>query len=545
MKNFLLKLTAHNINPFEVAATMTSLLGVKVSKTTLKKDIEEHPDYPSLLSISDVFNNFGINNVAVRFDPQKFTKIPVPFICQIKSPNKGPLDFTVIKSVDDKRTQCLDPKTSTWKFIDNELFLKQSSGIALLVEANENAGEEDYEKKIKEERQKRNITYATAVWFPLLMLLGVFLTVKNTTELLLTIAFFILTFIGAMIGFLLVFYELDQHNPLLQQICSAGKKTSCEAILQSKAAKIAGISWSAIGFSYFLGQLLMFLFLGVNNAPALFSMAWINVFALPYIIFSVYYQWQIAKQWCILCLSVQSILLMQFVVSFIAGWHSYIPIESISAELILKVLLIFTLPLFICVTTINALRKGKEGKIASNELQKIKHNSQIFDAILQNQRSVTQDPKGLGLILGNKNAPFKIIKVCNPFCNPCAIAHPMVDALLHNNPNIQVQILFPCFNKDDHRTPVVRHFLEIAKSNDENRLIQALDDWYLAENKDYEMLARKYPLNIKEEEHENQIDQMREWCDQMEISATPTFFVNNHKLPSTYQISDLKYFFSI
>jgi len=34
-----------------------------------------------------------------------------------------------------------------------------------------------------------------------------------------------------------------------------------------------------------------------------------NLLALPYIIFSVYYQWRVAKQWCVLCLAVQALLL--------------------------------------------------------------------------------------------------------------------------------------------------------------------------------------------------------------------------------------------
>ena len=36
----------------------------------------------------------------------------------------------------------------------------------------------------------------------------------------------------------------------------------------------------------------------------------INILALPYTIFSVYYQWRVAKQWCVLCLVVQGLLIL-------------------------------------------------------------------------------------------------------------------------------------------------------------------------------------------------------------------------------------------
>jgi len=80
-------------DPKPNGAERVNLLQVKISHSTLKKEIEEHL---SLLSISDVLNNYGIDNVTARFNRYKFINIPTPFITQIK----GDL-FTVAKEVDD------------------------------------------------------------------------------------------------------------------------------------------------------------------------------------------------------------------------------------------------------------------------------------------------------------------------------------------------------------------------------------------------------------------------------------------------------------
>ena len=83
---------------------------------------------------------------------------------------------------------------------------------------------------------------------------------------------------------------------------------------------------------------------------------------------------------------------------------------------------------------------------------------------------------------------------------------------------------------------------------------QALDDWYLAENKNYEAFAAKYPMNGELKRQEAKIETMKNWCDKTEIAFTPTFFVSvpnddgstrYYQLPEIYTVADLKYFFSV
>lgn len=59
-----------------------------------------------------------------------------------------------------------------------------------------------------------------------------------------------------------------------------------------------------VGFSYFLSNIIVVVFL----TDLISYYAIINIFALPYTVWSVWYQKFKAKQWCVLCLIVQLIL---------------------------------------------------------------------------------------------------------------------------------------------------------------------------------------------------------------------------------------------
>lgn len=68
-----------------------------------------------------------------------------------------------------------------------------------------------------------------------------------------------------------------------------------------------------------------------------------------------------------------------------------------------------------------------------------------------------------------------------------------------------------------------------------------MDDWYLADKKDYKVFAAKYPFNGEIEQQKKQIGKMKEWCKEAEITFTPTLFINGHRLPENYKIEELKY----
>jgi hypothetical protein len=223
----------------------------------------------------------------------------------------------------------------------------------------------------------------------------------------------------------LLWYEIDKSNPLLQKVCTGIVKGNSNAILTGKQAKVfSWLSWSEVGFFYFAGSLLTLLF--VPNTIIL--LAWLNMFALPYTMFSVYYQWRVAKQWCVLCLAVQALLVVGAVNVIASNFLFSLP--QFSFLLIANSLLLFLLPALLWFTIKPYILSLQQAKNTKREYLRIKFNTEIFNTLLKKQKALTIPADGLGINLGNPAATNSIIKVCNPYCGPCAKAHPKIDALL-------------------------------------------------------------------------------------------------------------------
>lgn len=435
-------------------------------------------------------------------------------------------------------------------------FINSWSGVVLVTETTDNSGEKLY-------KQNRHNEVVQILKIPALFILALATIVINsfalynlTTQSNQLVYYTIITFlklIGLVVTSLLLWYEVDKANPILQQICTAGSKTNCNAILSSKQSKLFGlISWSEIGFLYFTGS---FLYLILNPTASFQIIQLLNIVALPYTIFSIFYQWRIAKQWCVLCLAVQAILLSEFIVALSTSQLKSIPLinqltnQPINPSFILipnlQFLVSFLLPLLFWYTLKPNLLKAQENKRNKRSLMRLKYDTRIFNALLPKQKQIVETTNGLGIEIGNPNAENTIIKVCNPYCGPCATAHPEIEAILEANPNVKAKIIFTASNKpNDPLVQPVKHLLAIAAQNIEAQTKQALDDWYLAKEKNYEQFALKYPLNGELEKQGFAVEKMNEWCTKTDISFTPTIFINGYQMPDVYSITDLKYLLS-
>jgi protein-disulfide isomerase len=173
----------------------------------------------------------------------------------------------------------------------------------------------------------------------------------------------------------------------------------------------------------------------------------------------------------------------------------------------------------------------------------MKKDGRIFEALMAKQKKITGSTEGLGITLGNPQAQHTLVKVCNPYCGPCAKAHPEIHELIRQNSNIKVQVIFTAtVEETDRRSKPVKHLLAIAEKQNEQLTKQALDDWYLPEKTDYEVFAAKYPMNGELNVQNAKVKAMQNWCEEVKIEVTPTFFVNGYQLPENYKVTDLTYF---
>src|ERR1700712_947872 len=70
-------------------------LDIAISKTLLRQCLEQHPDYPSALSITDTLEDLGIENITLQIEKENLSKVPLPFLAHVNS-NGG--DFELINN---------------------------------------------------------------------------------------------------------------------------------------------------------------------------------------------------------------------------------------------------------------------------------------------------------------------------------------------------------------------------------------------------------------------------------------------------------------
>ncbi|HUC81875.1 MAG TPA: vitamin K epoxide reductase family protein [Flavisolibacter sp.] len=538
VKALLEKRSTSNVS--EATVQLLKSLNVPVTATTAIDQVESHPDFPSLYSISDSLQHWKVENAAFQVEPENLEKLPTPFIAHIR---KSGGTFVLVNNIN-TTVNLINEKGKEQK-ISRESFLRDWTNTVLLAEKSEHSGEKDFRRQKKKE-------LLAGLRIPVLIAAGLLLAIffmslnAGTTLGLAASLLLFVKLIGCIVTGLLLWFEVDKSNAVLQQICSVNRNTNCTALLNSKGAKLFNwLSWSELGFFYFAGSFLFLLQTASYQLPSISILSWLNLLALPFTLFSVYYQWRIAKQWCPLCLVVQASLLTEFAIAYFSYWTvSDVALNflqnPLSINQLLPVLVAFSLPVLFWVAAKKAFLAAHAGKQFKKELNKLKFNKEIFTALQQKQKAITHSTEGLGITLGNPDATHTLIKVCNPYCGPCAEAHKIIEELI-NNEDVKVQIIFKVTNNQgDIKGPPVRHLMAISKKTNYS-IRQALDAWYNG-TKDIDVFKLKYVIDdMHLREQDKTLEAMDKWCREMDISFTPTVFVDGYQLPEIYKIEDLSH----
>jgi uncharacterized membrane protein/thiol-disulfide isomerase/thioredoxin len=473
---------------------------------------------------------------------------PPPFVCAIQQSDWSSSSFTAVMDIDENTDTIsyLDPVSNSITSRSLADFENMDKGIILLIDASNKKDEVNYIQNSQQQRNHKLLQY-TPVYLAICstLIAGIYiLTNYNATYSWLSLSFLLTSFLGLGVSSLLVWHELDAHSPFLKEVCGGqGKKVNCEAVLSSAQSSFLGISWSLWGFSYMTTFFLTQIFFA-NQPPFLLVSALSSVIVAPYIFFSLYYQWKVIKHWCLLCLGTQGVLLINCLLA--AGFLVLHPesLDTITAYSILVTTTIGIISLATMYNLLQVLKKARDGKNYERKWKRLHYNPDIFKYLSNKSEKITYPVDNLGIVVGNPNATNEIVKVCNPYCGPCSIAHPLLEQIVKANSDVKVRIIFTATGEeDDIRTAPVSHLLAIQQKYGEKKVHQALDEWYLAEIKQYEAFAAKYPMNGELREQQSKIEAMRDWCNAMKIRATPTIFVNGNELPEGYRIADLENFF--
>ncbi|WP_055447813.1 vitamin K epoxide reductase family protein [Lacinutrix mariniflava] len=500
---------------------------IKIDAEELGFQIQSHPSYPSLHAITGVLNHFDIDNIATRvaIDKDTLEQLPPSFIAQLNTENDT--DFALVIKKDKNYKTIFSNKKS--KTISETIFLEQFTGILVAVE-------KDDTKQIIQ----TNTTNLQKPLFIIALLLFSVLFFKSSPNFTETF-YFLTTSIGITITYLIIQHDLGLDSKIVDSICSQeSKTTNCNAVLNSKGATLyKNIKLSDVSFIYFISICIASLLLLLTNM-SLNILYLISLVGLPIVAYSIYYQVKVSKNWCVLCLGIASVLVLQAATFFFTTFS----FSVLSLTSILLIGFSFITIAYIWMFISSKLKQEQGFKKLKIESSKFKRNFDLFNTLLQQSEAVdTTLTNTTEIVLGNKNAPLNITVITNPFCGHCKSAHNMVESLLkthHKEINITIRFNINTSNPESDGVLVSSRLLELFHTKGELKCLEAMHEIY--NNADAKSWLKTWKKSNNAEIYKEILEAEYNWCLDNNINFTPEILVNGQSYPKAYERSDLTYF---
>ncbi len=523
-------------NASECVRILLNELNVRFTEKTFSF-LRAHPDYPNLLSISHTLDTLGINNVAVRAGYEELqTELPKPALVHLYD-NGG--IFLVVTDIDETGVRFINENNQD-EIQPKESFEKSWSGVTVVVDGANSKGEEKFVIN-----SVKSILHKLKYWalgLMLILCLSLRLADLVTIEAILVFGFIATNLIGILAALLLLIELIDKNDPLVRKLCVSNSplsKVNCASILNSNGAKFLGLfSWAEIGFAYFVTS---FLYLTIFPSPSSVElMATISIIAFPYVGYSLWYQSQVVKRWCRLCLYVQAVLTIEF------GLGIYVASDGVNISLLAMaymsiVAVVVSASFAVVFPLVSASHSLKE---ESKAFRKLKADFEIFNVLHARQIKVLSFPND-ALVYKASESANEIVIVSNPTCSQCIEIHKSLSKLIHGRTNLSVREVL-LIEKDEHHpsNAVAETMVNIFHTHPLPEALEIIDDYYSNYVYNHKTWIDKYSDTKVDRQYARSILMNHvQWCIQNQFFATPLVFVNGKQLPGIYSIDDLKYLF--
>ncbi|MCP4221375.1 MAG: hypothetical protein GY765_42510 [bacterium] len=292
--------------PF-VVETLLSLLGIPATSGYVEKILTTHPDYPSILAISEALHEWGIETEAAKGTIADLAGIDLPAIALLGNNKYVVLEavsgsqVTVISSTKGKVNVPIDKFNDMW------------SGIVLQVVQAKGAQEKNYHRHRKEQflKKLRQLLIMPGFFILIIVAFAGSLSANSPNHGLIPPG---ILKIAGLAACAVMFAGSTGKSHILSRICKFKEKLDCQRVLESPGGSILGISMVDMGLVYFSGGFLALLFslFAGQTEQCLIVLAILNILVLPYTVFSLFYQAFVIRTWCLLCLLVQALFWSEF-----------------------------------------------------------------------------------------------------------------------------------------------------------------------------------------------------------------------------------------
>lgn len=496
-------------------------LDISYTKRFTRNLFEEHPHKNNMYGLKKMLDVYGVNTLGVYVEKKKLSELNFPCILHTHG------DFVIGLSCDANTIKFLQHGKETT--LTHDVFSKTWTGNALVVQETTDATEPDY----KEHQRDELISFVKAYSIPVMLVLAVIIGLVGNWESIniFEIIRILLSCSGIFVCAMLMEKQLYGESRYGDRVCSLFHHADCSSVLDGPMAKVFGISWSEIGLGYFAANILLLVLIPSSSE----FVTVINWIAMLYGIWSIYYQWRVAKSWCVLCIIVQTII---WAMGIIAAMPYFTTPFMFSLICSLQSCIVFTISIVAVHQYASACTTEKECVHAVQRYHALKANGDVAKALIEKSEYHETTLSDSSIIFGNPNAKIRLTILSNPHCNPCARMHKRVERLLSmKEKEICVQYIFSSFNETLEDSS--RYLIYCYISNHIDEALRKLASWYAKDKFDYERIFKNNVEHLHTEEIENEMEKHRNWRNRTSITATPTILVNGHILPKEYVLEDL------
>lgn len=491
-------------------------LGIKTHRQFIAKELQTHPDYPSLVSLTDFLDMGGMQYCATESDRASIMDFNYPLLAHV---NQGGNDY--LMQVDKPAT-----------FESDEKLRHNWSGIVVFADGKAGWKVPENTKLL----QRQHAFTAIGIIAGLLVLAAVGMAFNFSPGLAL-LTWGILTLAGLTFGVFTITTELGMQIGIVNEVCnSVGGRAGCKAVLRSKLAKVYGsITVADLALSYFLTQFVFFV--AAAWYPAL--MATLMVIAMPLILAagaSLVIQKFRLKRWCALCLVIVGVLSLQSALAFAFFNDAFSLLQPPAIGYFFVVQAMFCL----AIQPIKAhLKDSTEKDNHAQDLLKWKRDPLLFIAQWERMQQVDTTTMPHELHFGNPNAALELVVACNPFCGPCQYAHGVLDEIYETyKDQLSVKVRFLSMeDRAENITEAVTAIFQCARGlQSPEEVAHMLSDWFRYMNLDKWRKRWQYNnlLDVKD-----QLVAHRKWMNEVGLRGTPTFYINGRRMPKSYVLKDL------
>lgn len=520
-------------NSSEVCWKIIKYNRLSINKETIYRQFAEHPYPNSLMAIIDILEGYNIatNSYTIK-NLEALKKYDKPKIVLVHINSES--FFSVIYSISKESVIWYNPITHRQESVSFEDLKKIYAGIVTFIDVKDYIAEAEYENKYKRFFIKR-VVEAIPAFIIIITILFIALSLLLSGTPIYLELYIGGVGIGSIICAILVHSEVNEYKSyIIEKLCPVGKIWDCSTVLKSSANNIYGVNWSTIGLAYFTGTLIVLACVGPTNLNYWRMAAYLNVITLPFIIYSLYYQIMIYRHWCIICLSILSILLYLFIISCLSG------LLNLHLGIILNCFTPFVIVDLIVLWGSNMYKSLCEQNKKYNELfpyfNRVRFNKNVFYTLLDEYPLIEKVPLDMSINIGQSTAPTTILKICDPFCRSCSKSHIEMEKL-YDNKNIFLQVIFYVSSKDNEtKKNIIKLFFALKEKYGNQYMLQVLHDWYSQTDKNFEEFRKKY--NDIDDKAINAQNNKITWLVQknieLKIQYTPTFYINNHHMPDDF-----------